>query len=349
MAPTIRDVAEASGVSISTASKGLHGKGRMRDDTRDRIIAVARELGFRPNLNASSLTSGRTFTVGLLTRDGYGRFTPTLLGGIEDSLTAETSSLLLCDARRDTVRERHYLDALIAKRVDGLIITGRATDPTPHAPRNLPFPVVYAYRTSDDPTDTSVTVDDEHGGYLAGRQLLRQGCRSILHLTGPAHYLAVTERISGARRALAEHGLELPDERVVHLPFDENQAYRSVNRLLERFPDTDGIFCGNDQLGRGVADALTAAGRRVPEDIALVGFDNWTLLAAHTRPPLTSIDMNLYSLGRTVGETMLNSINGSATPGVVKQTCMLAIRESCPAPAEGDPVWTSDYPMIPDA
>lgn len=349
MPPTIRDVAAASGVSVSTASKGLHGKGRMRDETRERIVAAARELGFKPNLNASSLTSGRTFTVGLLTLDGYGRFTPALLGGVEDSLTAETSSLLLCDARRDTVRERHYLDALIAKRVDGLIITGRATDPVMHGPKKLPFPVVYAYRTSGNPNDTCITVDDEHGGYLAARQLLREGRRHLLHLTGPAAYSAVVDRIAGARRALAEADLELPDERIFYTAFNENGAYRALPHLLEQFPDTDAIFCGNDQLGRGVADALIAMGRRIPEDIAIVGFDNWTLIAANTRPPLTSIDMNLYRLGRSVGTTMLEAIGGASQPGIVRNPCSIAIRQSAPAPAEGDPVWTSDAPMIPDA
>lgn len=349
MRVTIRDVAEVSGVSIGTASKGLHGKGRMRADTRDRIQAAARQLGFRANIDAGFPTSGRTLTVGLLTRDGYGRFTPPLLAGIEDSLTAETSSLLLCDARRDAVRERHYLDALTARRVDGLIITGRATDTTPHAPRNLPFPVVYAYRTSDSPDDTSLTVDDAHGGYLAGRQLLRQERRSLVHVTGPAHYLAVAQRIAGLRSALAERGVDLPDERVVHVDFDENAAYRLLPGLLERLPDVDGIFCGNDQLARGAADVLTATGRRIPDDVAIVGFDNWSMMAAHTRPPLTSIDMNMYHLGRAVGSTMLNAIGGQADPGVTRFPCSLAIRASCPAAPDGDPVWTSDAPMIRDA
>lgn len=349
MAITIRDVAARSGVSVATASKGLNGKGRMRPETRERIIAAARELGFRANRNATSLASGRTYTVGLLTRDGYGRFTPQLLGGVEDALSADTCSLLLCDARRDTVRERHYLDALTERRVDGLIITGRATDPTAGARRDLPFPVVYAYRTSSDERDTSITVDDVHGGWLAGRQLIRQGCSSILHLTGPRRYIAVTDRIVGIRRALAEADLQLPDERVVHGDFSERAGYEGIAALLERYPEIDGVFCGNDQIARGVADALPAIGRRIPEDLAIVGFDNWTMLAAPTRPPLTTVDMNLYQLGRVVGERMLAAIEGNAEGGITRLPCSLAVRASCPAPADGDPVWVSDAPMIPEA
>jgi LacI family transcriptional regulator len=349
VAITIRDVATRAGVSVATASKGLNGKGRMRPETRERIIASARELGFRANRNATSLASGRTYTVGLLTRDGYGRFTPQLLGGVEDALSADTCSLLLCDARRDAVRERHYLDALTERRVDGLIITGRATDPAPRTRGDLPFPVVYAYRTSADEKDTSITVDDEHGGWLAGRQLVRQGCRSIVHITGPGRYAAVTDRIVGLRRALADAGLDLPDERVVVADFSERAGFEAIGPLLERFPDADGIFCGNDQIARGVADAAPVLGRRIPEDLAVVGFDNWTMLAAPTRPPLTTVDMNLYQLGRVVGETMIAAIEGSSAGGITKLPCSLAVRESCPAPADGDPVWVSEAPMIPEA
>ena len=349
MAATIRDVARVAGVSVATASKGLNGKGRMRPETRERIVQSARELGFRANRNASSLTSGRTFTVGLLTRDGYGRFTPSVLGGVEDALSADTCSLLLCDARRDAVRERHYIDALTARRVDGLIVTGRATDPAPRVGRDLPFPVVYAYTTSDDERDTSITVDDEHGGWLAARQLLRHGCVSVGYLTGPPTYSAVRDRLTGARRALHEQGLDLPDSHVVHCPFSEEAGYKGIRDLLERHPNINGVLCGNDQIARGAADDLASRGVRVPDDVALVGFDNWTLLAASTRPPLTSVDMNLYRLGRVVGETLLRAIDSGLEPGVLRLPCSLAIRTSCPAPSAEDPVWVGDAPLVPDA
>lgn len=349
MAATIRTVARAAGVSVSTASKGLNGKGRMRPETRERIVQTAREMNYRPNRNATSLTSGRTYTVGLLTRDGYGRFTPSLLGGVEDALSADTCSLLLCDARRDAVRERHYVDALVERRVDGLIVTGRATDPAPRVGRDLPFPVIYAYTTSSDEQDTSITVDDEHGGALAARQLARHGCRRIAHLTGPQRYLAVRDRINGARKALVEYGIELPDSHVLYGAFSEAAGYSAVPDLLDQFPDIDGIFCGSDQIARGAADALARMGRKVPDDIALVGFDNWTLLAASTRPGLTSIEMNLYQLGLEVGRTLLEAIPRTLEPGVRRLPCSIAVRASCPAETADDPLWIGGAPLVPDA
>ncbi|MEV4534354.1 LacI family DNA-binding transcriptional regulator [Asanoa sp. NPDC049518] len=348
MAPTIRDIARAAGVSVATASKGLNGKGRMRPETRQRILDTARELDFRPNRNASSLTTGRTYTVGLLTRDGYGRFTPPLLGGVEDSLSVDTASLLLCDARRDAVRERHYLDVLADRRVDGLIVTGRATDPAPPLPRTLPFPVLYAYTTSSNPDDSSITVDDEHGGWLAARQLLRQGCRRIAHITGPVSVLAVRERIAGARRALAEAGLELPDNLVTYGPFAEHTGFQAAQKLMAN-EQVDGIFCGSDQIGRGVADALGGMGVRIPDDVALVGFDNWTLIAKATRPGLSSVDMNLYRLGRLAAESLLRAIDGNPEPGIRRLPCSLAIRASCPAPITDTTEWLDDSPLVPDA
>jgi LacI family transcriptional regulator len=348
LAATIRDIARVAGVSVATASKGLNGKGRMRPETRLRILDAARELDFRPNRNASSLTTGRTFTVGLLTRDGYGRFTPPLLAGVEDSLSVDTASLLLCDARRDAVRERHYLDVLASRRVDGLIVTGRATDPAPPVPRNLPFPVVYAYTTSSSDEDFSITVDDEHGGWLAARQLLNQGCRQIAHVTGPVPVLAVRERIDGARRALAEAGMDLPDERIVHGRFAERTGYDAVQRLLgDR--QIDGIFCGSDQIARGAADSLAMMGLRVPEDVSIVGFDNWTIVAAATRPPLCSIDMNLYRLGRLSAEHLLAATDGKVESGVQRLPCSVAVRTSCPAPVTDGTEWRDDTPLVPDA
>lgn len=348
MAATLRDVARVAGVSVATASKGLNGKGRMRPETRLRILDTARQLNFRSNRNASSLTTGRTFTVGLLTRDGYGRFTPPILAGVEDALSVDTASLLLCDARRDLVRERHYLDVLASRRVDGLIVTGRATDPLPPLPTSLPFPVVYAYTTSSSEADSSITVDDEHGGWLAANQLIRQGCRTIAHITGPTSVLAVRERVAGARRALNEHGLQLPEEMIVHGRFAERTGYDSVPELLAD-RGIDGIFCGSDQIARGVADRLAAMGVQVPGDVAIVGFDNWTIVAAATRPSLTSIDMNLYRLGQLSVEHLLAAADGNAEPGVRRLPCSVAVRASCPAPINDGTEWRDDTPLVPDA
>ena len=342
---TIYDVARMAGVSVSTASKALNGKGRMADPTRQRVREAARQSGFRDLRPPAP----KGLTVGLLTLDGYGRFTPQILGGVEDALSGAACQLMLCDARRDPVRLRHYISTLIERKVDGLIVTGRATDPVPRVASRTPFPVIYAYSTCADATASSVTVNDEHGGWLAARQLVRHGSERIAFLAGPSDVLAIRERLRGAQRALEEAG-QPPLVEIVHGRWSEAFGFDAAQALLSTDPRIDGIICGSDQIARGAADGLRERGIVVPSDVALVGYDNWTLIAEATRPALTSVDMNLYHLGRTVALGMLDAVGGTPPEAGTQQLdCSIAIRESCPEPPEDDPEWQSPSPMIPDA
>src|SRR5256885_14708208 len=170
---TIHDVALLAGVSVGTASKALNGRGQLRDATRERVQTAAQQLGFRPNDLARSLLRGRTYTVGLLTSDSFGRFSIPVPPGIEDALGAGSIAVYLCDARGDRVRERHYLDGLLARRVDGIIVSGRRADPRPPLGADVPVPVVYAYSQSTSEQDLAVVPDVAHGGRLAAEHLVR--------------------------------------------------------------------------------------------------------------------------------------------------------------------------------
>src|SRR5262249_599280 len=143
---TIWDVARAAGVSVGTVSKALNGRGQLRAETREAVRAAAEQLGFRPNDLAQSLLRKRSFTIGLISTDRYGRFSIPLLEGIEDALEAARISVFLCSASDDPARERQHIDSLLAKRVDGIIVTGRRTDPRPALDLgNAPVPVLYAF------------------------------------------------------------------------------------------------------------------------------------------------------------------------------------------------------------
>ncbi|WP_309500387.1 LacI family DNA-binding transcriptional regulator, partial [Streptomyces shenzhenensis] len=169
----LADVAALAGVSVGTASKALNGAGRMRPETRQRVMDAVQALGFRPNQHAQSLHSGRSWTVGLMTTDGIGRFSTPVLLGAEDALGAGKISVLLCDTRGDAIREQHHLRTLTDRRVDGIIVAGRRTDPRPPLTGIDPaIPVVYALAPSTDPADTSVVTDDRGGARLAVEHLL---------------------------------------------------------------------------------------------------------------------------------------------------------------------------------
>ena len=287
--PTIRDVAAAAGVSISTASKALNGQGKLRAETRDRVAQAARQLDFAPNTLAQALLAGRSFTVGLITTDSFGRFSIPVMLGAEDALGTGLISVFMCDTRDDPERERRYIEMLSARRVDGLIVTGRRIEPRPALRAGPGIPVVYAMTQPDD-GGAAVLPDDEGGGRLAADHLLAIGRRRIAHVAGPERFLAARLRARGFSAALAAAGVE-PCGAIRYGEWGERWGREAAGQLLADQPDA--IFCGSDQIARGVADTLRAVGRRVPDDVALVGFDNWDPMTLGALPPLTSVDPRL--------------------------------------------------------
>jgi LacI family transcriptional regulator len=332
---TIRDVARLSNVSVGTVSKALNNSGSLRQETRDKVIAVAKELGFRPNDLAQSLHRGQTFTVGLISTDSFGRFTIPIMEGLEECLTDSRIAVFMCNATDDPVREAHHVESLVGKRVDGIVATARRADrreklevPDRH------LPVIYVFSQIDDPEAFCLVPDDEGGAALATEHLARLGRRRIAHVTGPERFEAVRLRRDGYRRALAKAGIEEPDGFYLPGVWSEGWGRESVAQLLRgRHPPPDAIFCGNDQIARGVADALRERGIAIPDALSLVGFDNWEIMAEATRPPLTSVDMNLKELGREAGRKLMGLIAGEQHRGVRRLPCTLVIRDSCGARA----------------
>jgi LacI family transcriptional regulator len=312
---TIRDVAALAGVSVGTASKALNNRGQLRAQTRARVLAAAQELNFSPNTLARSLTSGRTYTVGLVTTDSFGRFSIPVMLGVEDAMGAEQISVFLCDTRDDPIRERHHVQTLLTRRVDGIIVTGRRIEPRPTLETDLPVPIVYAMTQSARRSDFSVIPDDEGGGALAARHLLSSGRLRIGHVTGPDRFLATHLRAKGLAQVLAEAGLQVAGGEALLGEWSEDWGRQGADILLRAQPDVDAIFCGSDQIARGVMETLRERGRRVPEDVAVVGFDNWEPMAVGCRPALTTVDPNLHEVGRVAAEHLLAAIDGEQVEG----------------------------------
>ncbi|ONK15820.1 LacI family DNA-binding transcriptional regulator [Streptomyces sp. MP131-18] len=325
---TIADVAALAGVSVGTASKALNNRGKLREETRSRVADAARQLGFRPNEMARSLLSGRSFTVGLVTTDHVGRFSLPVLLGAEDALGAGEISVFLCDTRGDAIRERHHLQALASRRVDGIIVAGRRTDPRPPLRQFLDVPVVYAMAPSQSAQDLSVAPDEEQGACEAVRHLIAAGRSRIAHITGPARHHSSQVRAAAFRRTLAEAGLAPAAGKVLYGEWNEPWGRQAVQHVLHADPRCDAVFCGSDQIARGAADSLREVGRTVPGDIALAGFDNWDVMATACRPPLTTVDMALGELGRAAAVRLLEAIDGRARSGVEYLPCRLVIRDS---------------------
>jgi LacI family transcriptional regulator len=327
-AVTLTDVARLAGVSVATASKALNARAEVAPETRLRVVQAADQLSFQPNVLARGLISGRTRTIGLLTDELGGRFSIPILLGAENALGNEQMSVLLCDARGDAIRRRHYIRTLLARQVDGFIVLGDRNDVRPSLSKEIPVPTVYAYAESTDPADLSVLADDEGGARLAAEHLVALGRRSIAHITGPQSFRAARDRVVGLRAVLEEHNLALAGGEPRYGEWSQRWGWHAARALAAAYPDLDAIFCGSDQIAAGVAQALREAGRRVPEDVAIVGYDNWEEFAADCRPPLTTVDLNLEQLGAAAAKLLFAALDGAAGSGVIHQPCRLVVRES---------------------
>lgn len=325
---TLRDVAALAGVSVATASKALNGRDEVHPETRSRVLQAAEKISFTPNALAKNLLSGQTGTVGLLTGDLVGRFSIPILMGAEDAFGSDKMSVLLADARGDAIREAHHLGTFLSRRVDGLIVVGADTDPRPSLGGELPIPVVYAYAPSSDPHDHSLVPDNVGGGRLITQHLLDIGRTRIAHITGPAQFVAATDRVAGVKAALEAAGLPLLGGQVLFGDWTEAWGRTATETVLDRFPDVDAIVCGSDQVARGALDALRERGVSVPRDVAVTGFDNWEVLSTGSRPQLTTVDMDLETLGRLAARRLFDAIGSRPWEGVEALPCRLVIRGS---------------------
>jgi LacI family transcriptional regulator len=328
--PTIRDVARLAAVSIGTASKALNANGRLRQETRERVQRIAGEIGYRPNDLAQSLLRAKSMTVGIISNDSFGRFTLPIVEALEQQLAEQGIAIFMCNATDDPGRERQHLDQLLGKRIDGLVVTARRADKRPPVgPTVHGLPVVYVFSQADDAEALSLVPDDEGGARLAVAHLAGLGRRRIAHVTGPERFEAVRLRYRGYLGALSVAGLDADPGDYLSGVWSEVWGREAVDRLFGGTgPGPDAIFAGNDQIARGLADALRDRGIGVPADVAIVGFDNWDVMVEAARPPLSSIDMNLKTLGREAGERLIGMMSGERASGVRRLPCTLVVRES---------------------
>jgi LacI family transcriptional regulator len=331
--PTIHDVARASNVSIGTVSKALNNIGSLRRETRERIATVAEAIGYRPNDLAQSLHRARSMTVGILSNDSFGRFAFPIVEALERRLSDHGIAVFMCNATDDPMRERRHIDQLLGKRVDGLVVTARRADRRASIePASLGLPVVYVFSQVENPDALCLLPDDEGGARLAVSHLAALGRRRIAHITGPERFEAVRLREMGWRKALAEAGLKAGASDYRPGLWSEAWGREAAQTVLSRSRGMpDALFCGNDQIARGAVDALREMGLGVPDDVAVVGFDNWGVMTEAARPALTSVDMNLEALGREAGASLMEMMGGCALKGVRRLPCSLVIRDSCGA------------------
>ncbi|MBN8883614.1 LacI family transcriptional regulator [Salana multivorans] len=304
---TMRDVAAVAGVSISTVSKTLNGTGRVSAEARRRIVAAAERLEYRPNLLAQNFALGKSFTVGILTTKAAGLFAVPVITGVVSALGRHDTAVIVYDDGGDPRLRPRNVRKLQARRVDGIVVVGDGTDVScASVTPAFSVPVVYALALSDDPGDSMLLPDDRLAGILAAQHLLGLGRRRVAHVTGAVSSRAVAERLGGLREGLGAGGADLVG------PVRYGDWSRSWGETAGHTLDPsaiDAVFCGNDFIAIGVAGALMSRGIRVPEDVAIVGYDHWSKVAEQDRF-LTSVDPLLSELGERAGELLLAAGGG---------------------------------------
>jgi LacI family transcriptional regulator len=297
---TIRDVASAAGVSRQTVSRVLNDKPDVAPETRQRILEVIEQLGYRPSSIARSLTQGRSFTLGVASY-GVQYFGPShTLVGIEHQANELGYTLLLGLMRQPEMSGVQLLHDMLSYHVDGIMWAvseiGNNRDWMQREICQLTVPVVFL-DTQPCSNLSVVNVDNRGGGYLATKHLLDQGYRNIGLITGPLAWWSARQRKLGWQDALEEADLPVEDSLVVEGTWSARSGERGVGQLLEQHPDVDALFACNDQMALGALKAARKVGRRVPEDLAIVGFDD-VPEAAFFCPPLSTVRQDLDGLGR---------------------------------------------------
>jgi LacI family transcriptional regulator len=323
---TLSDVAAVARVSVSTASKVLNGRGRVSIETRQRIQDAAERLDYKPNALAQFFATGRSFTIGVITENAQSIFARSVLLGAVADLGTHDRAALLFNADRDHARFERNIRKLQARRIDGLLIIGDELEvPLRSVSSQFSTRVAYARAQTDDPMDATFLPNSGMAGRLAAEHLVSIGRRRIAHI-GNTESTSSREREAGFRRVLDANGLALPLGRHVNSDWTRSGGAAATRILLDTGERIDAIFCSNDQQALGAYDALTLAGIRVPDDIALVGVDNFESIAGLRERTLTTIDLNHTALGAAAAQYLL--ADGDATRGLHLQDCTLIIGRS---------------------
>jgi LacI family transcriptional regulator len=315
---SMSDVARAAGVSLTTASRALGGVGRVSPETRAKVLETAERLQFQPDMIARSFVTGRSFIVGVLAEAAFGRFSLPLIVGATDRLGRENIAAVTLDARGTPRVLNEYLKRLHSRRLDGILVVG--DDPNRASlvlSEDFAVPVVFASASSTPETDYVMAPDNRGAGRTAAEHLIGLGRRRIAHVTASLHEPAVATRAAGFVEAMEAAGLPIAmGGGPLHGSYLQRWGSDAAERIIASGEPVDAIFAANDEIAIGLFAAFHRHGVRVPDDIAIVGYDN--RLAGVQRPddPLTTFDPLLADVGGRAAERLLAIIGGGGEPGI---------------------------------
>ncbi|MFI5991660.1 LacI family DNA-binding transcriptional regulator [Streptomyces sp. NPDC051362] len=331
--PTIKTVAARAGVGRTTVSRVINGSELVSEKARAAVLAAIAELNYVPNSVARGLVTSRTNSVALVIPESESRlgsepYFSAVIRGVSTAL-AETRTQLQLVLVRDQAERDQLTESVAERRVDGvLLVSVHEHDPLPGLLEDMGLPTVLAGRRSPEESLSHVHSDNAGGAAAAVEHLLGRGRRTIGTISGPLDMDVARSRLQGWRETLEKAGHKVPEGLVASSDFTEEGGGAAMRSLLEQVPALDAVFVASDVMAAGALAELRRQGRRVPDDVAVVGFDD-SIIARHTHPPLTSVRQPVEEIGSTIARILLAEIDDPEEPRrhIVLPT-ELVVRES---------------------
>jgi LacI family transcriptional regulator len=331
---TIKDVARLAGVSPSAVSMAMNGSSRISEETVARVQQAVQKLNYRPNSIARSLRKNHTLTVGMINNEETSSspftFIMPMMVGVEENAREQGFSVFLCNSHGKSEQEKSYLETLIDQQVSGIIFVNSKPEQRGAPALELAsLPHVFLYQYAPNVRAPSIMPDDILGGYKATRYLADLGHTRIGYINGENSYHVTALRFEGYRKALKDAGLTF-DSSLVQFPntWFEEGGYDSAKVLMKLPEPPTAIFCANDELAIGALEAIKELSLRVPDDVSLVGYDD-RQEAVHKRPPLTTVALPFYEMGKLALNLLLAEIRGEKVEaGIHYVQCPLIERSS---------------------
>jgi LacI family transcriptional regulator len=304
---TIRDVAAKAGVSTATVSRIINNKGQATPETIARVHAIIKELGYKPNVVARSLISRKSNTIALLVPTISNPFFPELARGAEDVANSFGLNIFLCNTDDEREKVNNYLVSLRERYVDGIIINSlNLTNEDLEELHSNGIPTVTLDRTFPTHEFSSITVKHRIGAQLATKHLIDIGCKRIGLIRGPEDDFTAVQRMWGYRDYVKN--FDWFDQSWIALgDFSVKSGYLCMKELFQRHPDIDGVFASNDLMAIGLLKAAHEWGRKVPDELAIIGFDGIDM-SQYTNPPISTIKQPSYEMGKMAMEELIRLI-----------------------------------------
>ena len=334
MRVTLEEIAKTTGFSVPTVSRALTNKDYpVNPKTRKRILEVAESMGYQPNLSARSLRTDRTNTIGIIVDDLLSPFVPPIVRGIQDHLKPLDYMGLIVNTDFDPALEKEAISILVNRPVDGIIFVESFHAANNNLLEEINKPYVFVHRLFGTSVKNSVVPDDRHGAKLAVNHLAALGHRRIAYINGPAEWHSARRRLAGYEEALEALGIEIDTTLIQPGDWEFAGGYEAAKQLLALDSRPTAVFAANDLMALGAIYAIQDAGLGVPEDIAIVGYDNRDFTSIF-RPKITTVTMPVYEMGKASAELLLTQLlEGQKNVDEAKVRGQLLIRETCGADA----------------